>query len=158
MLGLHLSVAPYPAQLNSCLAGKYQQLHLVINTSLLIMTLVNISPICQTNKNHTMMKNLEIYHHSWLIKLYVYTTLIRNFGLLERFCQKKMNDLTKSSPRVVEFFSETEFIFVQWYYQNTPHNDLYTKMATDQLITMSHQMFLMYHHRNKLCHTLQMSQ
>ena len=30
--------------------------------------------------------DLEIYHHTWLIKLYVYTTLIRNFGLLERFC------------------------------------------------------------------------
>ena len=34
----------------------------------------------------------------------VYNTDKKNFGLLERFCQMKMNDLTKSSPRVVDFF------------------------------------------------------
>ena len=104
------------------------------------------------------METLENYNQSWLIKLYVYTILIRNVGLLERFSQKEMNDLTKSSPKVVKFLSETKFIFTQWYYQNTLHNDLRTRRVAAQLITMSHQMFLMYNHRNKMCHKLQMSQ
>ena len=101
------STLPNPAELmfgrkiSTTLPG-YQ--HIVVNDD----TREHFANLSNQQKNHTMMKNLENYHHSWLIKLYVYTTPIRNFGLLERFCQMMMNDLTKSSPRVVEFFSETD--------------------------------------------------
>ena len=47
---LNVRATPIIGHIASCLAGKYQQLYLVINTSLLMMTLVNISPICQTNQ------------------------------------------------------------------------------------------------------------